>query len=36
VSQIYGWKVLGNSFVNEMGNKLMSGIALIYNDKFSK
>ena len=36
LSQLFGWKVLGNSFINELNKKSMTGMALLYNDNFSK
>jgi mediator of RNA polymerase II transcription subunit 17 len=36
MSQLFDWTVLSNSFTNELNNKFLSGLALIYNNKFSK
>ena len=36
LSQSYGWTILSNSFTNEPNSKVLNGIALIYNNKYSK
>ncbi|CAF0980842.1 unnamed protein product [Brachionus calyciflorus] len=36
ICQQYGWTVLGNSFTNEPNKRRMSGVALVYNNNYSK